>query len=106
MKLRRAKPTRGGLGPDAVLIRPSHLRVGDGLRTTLAISGYPREVTPGWLEPLLTYPGRLDVSLHVDPIPSLVAADRLRKQLARLESGLRSDQQHGRLRGVSEKMGS
>ncbi|MEV0167538.1 VirB4 family type IV secretion system protein [Nonomuraea fuscirosea] len=39
----------------------------------------------------------MDVSLHVDPIPSLVAADRLRKQLARLESGLRSDQQHGRL---------
>lgn len=97
MKLRRAKPARGGLGPDAVLARPSHLRVGDGLCTTLAISGYPREVTPGWLEPLLTYPGRLDVSLHVDPIPSLVAADRLRKQLARLESGLRSDQQHGRL---------
>ncbi|MEU6429727.1 DUF87 domain-containing protein [Microbispora sp. NPDC046973] len=67
------------------------------LCATLAISGYPREVTPGWLEPLLTYPGRLDVSLHVDPVPSQVAADRLRKQLARLESGLRSDQQHGRL---------
>jgi type IV secretory pathway VirB4 component len=33
----------------------------------------------------------------VDPVPSLVAADRLRRQLARLESGLRSDQQHGRL---------
>lgn len=97
MKLRRAKPARGGLEPDAVLVRPSHLRVGDGLCTTLAISGYPREVTPGWLEPLLTHPGRLDVSLHVDPIPSLVSADRLRKQLARLESGLRSDQQHGRL---------
>ncbi|MBE1584552.1 VirB4 family type IV secretion system protein [Nonomuraea angiospora] len=37
------------------------------------------------------------MSLHVDPVPSLVAADRLRRQLARLESGLRSDQQHGRL---------
>ncbi|MEV0619514.1 DUF87 domain-containing protein [Nonomuraea sp. NPDC050404] len=97
MKLRRTTPARGGLGPDAVLVRPSHLRVGDGLCATLTISGYPREVASGWLEPLLTYPGRLDVSLHMDPIPSLVAADRLRKQLARLESGLRSDQQHGRL---------
>ncbi|MEQ4720905.1 DUF87 domain-containing protein [Nonomuraea sp. B19D2] len=64
---------------------------------TLAITGYPREVAPGWLEPLLTYPGRLDVSLHIEPVPSLVAADRLRKQLARLESGLRSDHEHGRL---------
>ncbi|NBE94526.1 conjugal transfer protein TraC [Nonomuraea sp. KC401] len=97
MKLRRTRSNRGGLGPQAVLVRPSHLRVGGGLCATLAVSGYPREVHSGWLEPLLTYPGRLDVSLHVDPVPSLVAADRLRKQLARLESGLRSDQQHGRL---------
>ncbi|MBO4269153.1 conjugal transfer protein TraC [Microbispora triticiradicis] len=86
-----------GFGPDAIQVRPRDLRVSGGLCATLAISGYPREVTPGWLEPLLTYAGRLDVSLHVDPVPSQVAADRLRKQLARLESGLRSDQQHGRL---------
>ncbi|MFG1697101.1 VirB4 family type IV secretion system protein [Nonomuraea sp. NPDC049309] len=97
MRLRRARSADGGFGPNAVLVRPSHLRVGDGLCATLAVNGYPREVTSGWLEPLLTYPGRLDVSLHIDPVPSLVAADRLRKQLARLESGLRSDQQHGRL---------
>ncbi|MEO3874183.1 ATP-binding protein [Nonomuraea sp. B12E4] len=97
MKLRRTRPVRGRLGPDAVLVSPSHLRVSGGLCATLTISGYPREVASGWLEPLLTYPGRLDVSLHVDPVPSLVAADRLRRQLARLESGLRSDQQHGRL---------
>ncbi|MFC5814154.1 VirB4 family type IV secretion system protein [Nonomuraea harbinensis] len=92
---RRTAPT--GFGPDAVQVGALDLRVNDRLCATLAISGYPREVTPGWLEPLLTYPGRLDVSLHVDPVPSLVASDRLRRQLARLESGLRSDQQHGRL---------
>ncbi|MFF3667461.1 VirB4 family type IV secretion system protein [Microtetraspora malaysiensis] len=94
---RRTRSARIGLGPDAVQVRPRELQVGSGLCATLAISGYPREVTPGWLEPLLTYPGRLDVSLHVDPVPSLVASDRLRRQLARLESGLRSDSQHGRL---------
>ncbi|GLW26473.1 hypothetical protein Mame01_65150 [Microbispora amethystogenes] len=92
---RTALATR--FGPDAIQVRPRDLRVSGDLCATLAISGYPREVTPGWLEPLLTYPGRLDVSFHVDPVPSQLAADRLRKQLARLESGLRSDQQHGRL---------
>jgi type IV secretory pathway VirB4 component len=97
MRLSRRRTAITGFGPDAVQVRPRDLSIGDGLCATLAISGYPREVTPGWLEPLLTYPGRLDVSLHVDPVPSLVASDRLRKQLARLESGLRSDQQHGRL---------
>ncbi|WP_237110430.1 VirB4 family type IV secretion system protein [Nonomuraea sp. MG754425] len=61
------------------------------------MTGYPREVGAGWLEPLLTYPGHLDVSLHIEPIPQAVAAMRLRRQLARLESASRSDATHGRL---------
>jgi type IV secretory pathway VirB4 component len=51
----------------------------------------------GWLEPLTTHPGRLDVSLHIEPVPAAVAADRLRRQLARLESGRRADAARGRL---------
>ncbi|MFD0883748.1 VirB4 family type IV secretion system protein [Streptosporangium algeriense] len=97
LRFRRRTASASGLGPDSVEVQARRLHVGDGLCATLAITGYPRDVAPGWLEPLLTYPGRLDVSLHLEPVPSLVASDRLRKQLARLESGLRSDQQHGRL---------
>ncbi|MFI0425167.1 VirB4 family type IV secretion system protein [Spongiactinospora sp. 9N601] len=89
--------TKPRIGPDLVTVRPRHIEVPDGVCTTLAIAGYPRDVGPGWLEPLLTHPGRLDVSLHIEPIPSLVAADRLRKRLARLESTLRTDHEHGRL---------
>ncbi|MCA2229430.1 VirB4 family type IV secretion system protein [Nonomuraea aurantiaca] len=95
--MRRTATTPSGYGPQAVEVEARRLTVGDSLCSTLAVTGYPREVAPGWLEPLLTYPGRLDVSLHIEPVPSLVAEDRLRKQLARLESGLRSDQEHGRL---------
>src|SRR6185437_6719042 len=51
----------------------------------------------GWLEPLLTYPGRLDVSLHIAPIDPAAAASKLRRQRARLESSRRSDYEHGRL---------
>ncbi|GIH99160.1 VirB4 family type IV secretion system protein [Planobispora takensis] len=97
LNLLRRAASASGLGPDAVEVRPRHLHVGDGVCATLAITGYPRDVAPGWLEPLLAYPGRVDVSLHLEPVPSLIASDRLRKQLARLESGLRADQQHGRL---------
>ncbi|GGU39623.1 hypothetical protein GCM10010178_34910 [Lentzea flava] len=59
--------------------------------------GFPREVHAGWLTQLLTYPGRLDVSLHVEPIDASTAASRLKKQLARLESGRRHTAEHGRL---------
>jgi type IV secretory pathway VirB4 component len=63
----------------------------------LQITGYPREVGRGWLEPLSTHPGRLDVALHILPVPPAVAAERLRRQLARLESGRRADAARGRL---------
>jgi hypothetical protein len=83
--------------PDAIEIAPRHVVVGGEHVATFAVIGYPREVYPGWLQPLLTYPGRLDVSLHVEPIDPVTAADRLKKQLARLESGRRHNSEHGRL---------
>ncbi len=87
----------GLAGPDAMEVGPRWLRVGSAWCRTLMVSGYPREVGLGWLEPVLAAPGTLDVALHVEPIPPLVAADRLRRQLARLESTRRLDRDAGRL---------
>lgn len=83
--------------PHAVEVMPRHLTVGDGVCRSFAVTGYPREVGLGWLAPLLEHPGRLDVSVHVEPTPTGVAADRLRRQLARLESARRIDTAKGRL---------
>jgi hypothetical protein len=90
--------------PPGLTFIPSALRVGarslalpEQTCASFAVVGYPREVGAGWLEPLLTYPGRLDVSLHIEPIPPLVATQRLRRQLARLESSSRADAKAGRL---------
>ncbi|WP_409461728.1 VirB4 family type IV secretion system protein [Amycolatopsis sp. GA6-003] len=84
-------------GPDAVEVGPRWLRVGDGYAATLAVTGYPAEVGAGWLEPLLSYPGRLDVALHIDPISPAVAAKRLRRQQGRLESARNSSAEKGKL---------
>ena len=59
-------------GPPDVEVGARHLRIGDDYTATLAVTGYPAEVAPGWLEPLLSYPGRLDVALHIDPVPPAV----------------------------------
>jgi hypothetical protein len=85
------------LGPDAVTVDTDRLTLGDDCCRTFAVVGYPREVGYGWLEPLTATPTRVDVSLHVAPTPVPVAADRLRRQLARLESTRRDDASHGRL---------
>src|SRR5688500_11753479 len=84
-------------GPDAVEVADRWVRVGEQYTATLDVVGYPSEVGAGWLEPLLAYPGRLYVTVHVEPTPPAVAADRLRKQRGRLESSRRMDAGKGRL---------
>jgi hypothetical protein len=94
---RPARHPAVGFGPDSVEVHPRALRVGDDWCRTFTVTGYPREVGRGWLEPLCAHPGRLDVAVHVDPVPPDVAAERLRRQLARLESARRADAAKGRL---------
>ncbi|MGP4112970.1 VirB4 family type IV secretion system protein [Streptomyces sp. 4N509B] len=104
---RRSRSTRSAAQPDAahssafapdsLAVGTRHLQVGGEWLSSFAIVGYPREVHAGWLQPLLTYPGRVDVSVHVDPIDPVTAARRLKRQLARFESGRRHADEHGRL---------
>ncbi|WP_169739958.1 VirB4 family type IV secretion system protein [Actinospica robiniae] len=70
----------------------------DGVHaTTLAVTGYPAEVLPGWLEALTAYPARLDVALHAESVPPQIAADRLRRRRTRLEAGRREGAGRGRI---------
>ncbi|MFF5321878.1 VirB4 family type IV secretion system protein [Micromonospora chalcea] len=96
-----ASPPSAGLAaavaPASVEVTPRFLRVGDGYAATLVVTGYPAEVGPAWLEPLLSWPGRLDLALHIDPIPAPAAASRLRNQRARFESSRRADAEKGKL---------
>src|SRR6266568_1862172 len=66
------------IGPGAVEVGPRYVRVGDGYAATLVVTGYPAEVGPAWLEPLLAWPGRLDVTMHIEPMPTAKAASATR----------------------------
>lgn len=99
MFARKKTPGPGGRGPVAaeVEVATRHLRVGGGVSTSWVVTGYPAEVGHGWMEPLLTYPGRLDMSLHIEPIPPQTAADRLRRQMSKLEASSRTTAEKGKL---------
>ncbi|TWE27575.1 AAA domain-containing protein [Prauserella muralis] len=93
-----AQPGRAAaFTPDSLSISSRYLEVGGEYVASFAITGYPREVRAGWLQPLLTYPGRLDVSLHIEPVDPVTAAARLQRQLAKLESGRRRTSEKGQL---------
>jgi type IV secretory pathway VirB4 component len=74
-----------------------HLQVEGGVCQTLAVIGFPREVSAGWAEPLLTYPGQIDIAFHLVPVPAPRAATQLRKRRARLESAHRTSTAQGRV---------
>jgi type IV secretory pathway VirB4 component len=101
----RTKPGRsnlvdgGGslLGPAGVELEAHCSRLGGGFQAAFAVTGYPREVARGWLGSLLRAARDADVALHIEPIPPQVAADRLRRQRARLESSRRLEHERGQL---------
>ncbi len=94
---RRAAGSAGLVGPDAVEVLPRRLKVDGAWMETFAVTGYPRQVEPGWLQPLLSFPGAADVAVHVEPFPAHLAADRLKRQLGRLESTRRMDERRAKL---------
>lgn len=83
--------------PESLTIGTRHLEIGSDRSATLAVNGYPREVTAGWLAPLLSHPGRVEVAVHIEPVDPATAGTRLRRQQARLESSRRHDLGRGRL---------
>jgi type IV secretory pathway VirB4 component len=87
----------GAFTPDSLSVAPRHLEIGGEWVASFAVTGYPRDVHAGWLQPLLSYPGRVDVSLHIEPIDPVTAANRLKRQLSKLESGRRHTSDKGRL---------
>jgi len=85
------------LGPPALELAHDRVRIGGRWSASFAVTGYPREVSRGWLAPLLHAARDADVALHIEAVPPSIAADRLRRQRARLESTRRLEAERGRL---------
>lgn len=83
--------------PPEIRLFSRYLDADGQLTQTMAVTGYPHDVRPGWADPLLAFPGKADISFHLHPVPTQVAGQRLRRRRARLESAWRSDAAHGRL---------
>lgn len=74
------------LWPDALRPEARRVQTGDGWAATLVLVGWPGMVSYAWLEPFIDQATRLEVSMHLDGVPAEIAAARLRKQRARMES--------------------
>ncbi len=67
--------------PDAVEVHPDLLALDDRLVRSLAVHGWPREVYPGWVLPLILGPDTLAASLYFCPLASSDQVARLTRRL-------------------------
>jgi hypothetical protein len=74
------------IAPGGCEVRVDNLRLDGSYARVLAITGYPRLVTPGWLSVLVETDLPIEVSLHICPLATSGMVRWLGTQIAQLES--------------------
>ena len=74
------------IAPSGCEVRADHLRLDGQYARVLAVTGYPRLVTPGWLSLLVETDLPIEASLYVRPLASAEMVRTLGVQIARLQS--------------------
>ena len=72
------------------------IRISGQLRRSLHLAKWPRALVPGFLQALMASGSRMDVSIHLGPIPADQAARTLEWQKVRFESAQSLSQRRGR----------
>jgi conjugal transfer ATP-binding protein TraC len=85
------------VAPAVVEVTRDHLRLEYQFARVLAVTGYPRSVSPGWLAPLVDFEHPLELSLHVHPLETAVVVKLLGHKLVQLQSSRLVDLRGGRL---------
>lgn len=75
----------------------SFIKINDVYVRTLFVAGYPRFVSPGWLEPIINFDHSLDISFSIYPVEGKSVLDDLRRKIAEMEAEMSSDIQRGKI---------
>lgn len=83
------------IAPSSVEIDFNHIRIGEKYYKTLFMVGYPRFVSPNWLEPLIDFDHSMNVSMFIYPTSSADVLSDLRRKIAEMEATLASQEEEG-----------
>lgn len=83
------------IAPASVEVDFNHIRVGEKFYKTLFVIGYPRFVSPNWLEPLIEFDHSLNISMFIYPTSSADVLSDLRRKIAEMEATVSSQAEEG-----------
>lgn len=85
------------VAPQDIEVNFDYIRVGGIYFRTLFVSGYPRFVVPGWLEPVVNFDHSLDISFYIYPVEGKTVLDDLRRKITEMEAEISTDIQRGKI---------
>lgn len=85
------------IAPASVEVDFGHIRVGDKFYRTYFVVGYPRFVSPNWLEPLIDFDHSLNIGMFSYPTTSSDILDDLRRKIGEMEATLDQQEKDGKV---------
>lgn len=102
IKWRRKDPL-DVIWPSHVRLFPDYAELGDQFARSYIVVGYPREVSPGWFEPLIGFPNPLTIAFVSGPMDSQEAQSSMSRRMIWHRGVQAADQAQG-LMGRAERI--
>lgn len=85
------------ISPNTIELEFDYIKINDVYLRTLFVSGYPRFVSPGWLEQVINFDASLDISFFIYPIEGKGVLDDLLHKIAEMEAEMSTDIERGKI---------
>lgn len=85
------------IAPSSIEVDFGHIRIGEKYHKTFFVVGYPRFVSPNWLEPLIDFEHSLNLSMFCYPTSSPDALQDLRRKIGEMEATLMEQTQNNKV---------
>lgn len=85
------------VAPEKIEVDFDYLKINDVYFRTLFVAGYPRFVSPGWLESIINFDSSLDISFYIYPVEGKTVLDDLRRKIAEMEAEIGTDLERGKI---------
>ncbi len=85
------------IAPSSIEVDFGHIRIGEKFYKTFFVVGYPRFVSPNWLEPLIDFDRSMNISMFCYPATSSDILDDLKRKIAEMQATLQQQEEDGKV---------
>jgi type IV secretory pathway VirB4 component len=85
------------IAPPSIEVDFGHIKIGETYHKTFFVVGYPRFVSPNWLEPLIDFEHSLNISMFIYPQDSANILIDLRRKIGEMEATLEEQEKNNQV---------